>query len=221
MDSGSVTCLSTVMILFSALMMYFTRRTIEKRMQEQQMRARIARKREADNRYDAMLVVLKWVHQVHQAVYFAEISAQRILPEKPDDLGWEEVASRLDALGPYPPETALLPESLGSMVSWIDPHLAEIKCCVARHRASLSLSPYGRPAAPMLSEAELGAARRVLAADLEEKSREFNLFMEALEKHFDAAFFGTLNIRLHRGRNDAKILSRSSSTSKEAEDKEN
>ncbi len=220
MDSGSVTCLSTVMILFSALIMHFTRRTVEKRLQEQQMRARIARQQEADKRHDAMLVVLKWVHQVHQAVYFAEVSAQQVLAEKPDDSGWEDVASRLDAVAPCPSATGLLPESLSSMVSWIDPQLAEIKGCVARHRESLSLILYAGPSALRLSEAELGAARKALAEDLQEKSRKLNLFMEALEKHFDAAFFGTSNIRLHRGRNDAPVLSRSSSTSKEAEDQE-
>ena len=190
------------MILFGALMMYFTRRTVEKRLHVQQVRLRAAQEQEAGKRHDAMLVVLKWLHAVHQAVYFAEVCAQRRLLEQPDNSGWDDVASRLEALAPCPAESGLLPESLRSLVERIEPDLVEIKSCVARHRESPALIPYGTPSAPMLSEAELEAARRALAEDLEEKSRKFNLFMETVEKHFDAAFFGTPEIRLHRGRNE-------------------
>ncbi len=202
MDSGSINCFSTVMILFSALMAYLARRTVEQRVQEQQMRLWIAQKKEGGMRYGAIIAVLKWVHQVHEAVYFAEVCAQRRLPEQPDNFGWQDVAGRLDALSPCPSESGLLPESLRSMVALIEPELAVIRSCVRRHKESLALIPYGTPSAAMLSEEELGAARKALAEDLEEKSRKFNLFMETLEKHFDAAFFGTTQIRLHKGRYD-------------------
>ncbi len=202
MDSGTVTCLSTFMILFSALMMYLSRRTVENKLREQQVRALVAMKRDVAKQHDAMLVVLKWVHQVHQAVYFAEVCAQRRLPEQPDNSGWEEVTGKLEALGPCPAESGLLPESLRSMLASIEPQLAEIKGCVVRHRESLVVIPYGTPAVAALSAQELGAARKALAADLEEKARKFNLFMETLEKHFDAAFFGTTEIKLHKGRYD-------------------
>ncbi len=219
MDSSSASCLSTVMILFSALMMYLTRRTVEKRLHTQQAQLQAAHQQQAQERYDAMLVVLAWVHKVHQAVYFAEVTAQRVLPEKPDNSGWAEVASRLDALGPCPPESSLLPESLRSMLVMIEPELADIRSCVARHTEALALLPYGTPSLSMLSEQELGAARKALAQDLEEKTRAFNIFMEKLEKHFDAAFFGPLDVRLHRGRNDPALSSSPGSASKEADDK--
>ncbi len=202
MDSGTVNCLSTFMILLSAVAMYFSRKIIEKRLAKEQTLAAAAQRQAVDRRHDAILVVLKWVHQVHQAVYFAEVAAQRRLPAESDDSGWNDIAGKLAALGPCPPESRLLPESLGSLVSCIEPQLAEIKACVSRHRESLALIPYGTPSTTALSAEELGAARRALAEDLEDKSRKFNLFMETLEKHFDAAFFGTTKIRLHKGRNE-------------------
>lgn len=200
MDFSSSSCLSIAMVLVSAVAMYFTRRIVEKKVGEQQARTAAGQQQAAQERYDAIIVVLKWVHQVHQAVYFAEVTAQRALPGQPDSSGWDAIASRLDALGPCPPESRLLSESLGSLVACVEPRLAEIRACVRRHRESLALVPYGTPSAPTLSEQELGAARQALAEDLEDRSRAFNLFMETLEKHFDAAFFGTTGIRLHKGR---------------------
>jgi hypothetical protein len=190
------------MVLVSAVAMYLTRRTVEKKVHAQQALVAAARKQAAEKRSDAIIAVLKWVHKVHQAVYFAEVTAQRALPGQPDNSGWDAIAGRLDALAPCPSESGLLPESLGSMVARIEPQLAEIKTCVRRHRESLALVPYGTPSAPMLSEQELAMARKALAADLEGKTRAFNLFMETLEKHFDAAFFGTTQVRLHKGRNE-------------------
>ena len=220
MDIGSVICLSAVMILLSALMTYLARRTVEKRLREEQMRAAVARTQAADKRHDAMLQVLKWVHQVHQAVYFAEISAQRVLPGKPDNLGWEELANKLDALGPCPPQSSLLPETLRYMVLSIEPNLAELKSCVARHRESLGFIPYDKSGISTLSATELQAARSALAEDVQEKARPLNIFMETVEKHFDAAFFAPLDVRLHRGRNESPTLPQGSPTSKRPDDLE-
>lgn len=213
MDSSSATCLSVAMVLLSALMMYLARRRVEERLAADQVRLQAARQEEAHERYEAILAVLHWVHKVHQAVYFAEVTAQRVLPDAPDGTGWADVAGRLNALEPCPPAAALLPESLTSMVVLIEPELSEIRRCVARHTEALAYIPYGTPSLSMLSQEELAAARKALAQDLEEKARTFNIFMEKLEKHFDAAFFGPGDVRLHHGRNDPPPSSGSTSSS--------
>jgi hypothetical protein len=206
------------LVIISSLLFHQAKRKLLARQGEQRSSAKVSLSADAEEGHGAMLEVLKWVHKVHQDVYFVETSAQRVLPEKADNSAWENLASKLEALDPCPPQSSLLPESLRSLVQSIKPKLADIKNCVARHRESLDLMPHGRPGVPLLSQAESEAARIALAQDVKERAQQFNIYMEAVEKDFDAAFFAPLDVRLHRGRNDPPSLSRASSTSKQQGD---
>ena len=189
MADGSVTCLTTVLVVISSLIAYLTTRRLETQKRNEQQK----QVRDAQNRRWAILEMRKWVYSIHEAVYFAEVLAHRAVSRgKMDTSEWREIAEKIDETGPRPPRHHFLPEALHNTASPMETKLGELKALIARHKESLGLIAYGRPGLPAPSEADLEAAQYALAQDLEDRARQFNVWVVALEKQLDEAFWETL-----------------------------
>ncbi len=110
-----------------------------------------------------------------------------------DALRWRDIVESINAIGARPGKQQFLPKTLRDAVLVTEARLVEFETTIARHKRSLELLVYGRPGLPAPSNADLEAAQRTLARDLEDKARPFNVWLVALEKQLDEAFWETLN----------------------------